>query len=108
MLSAQCRDDVIEVHSDDHNGQDISQLAAILSAYVDAQQAHAFRRLLWRRLGLIALFLITVESVTRLMPGAVFAIVCALLSAGGIVAALTEWRADRILTSLINRHRRSE
>ena len=76
--------------------------AAVLRAYLRAEQMHVFRRLLWRRLAWLALvwaaFAAASPFVSRI---GLVAGLCALAvaAAGGL---LLEWRAARILHTLLS------
>jgi len=78
--------------------------AAVLSACLRAEQMHVFRRLLWRRLALLALvwaaFAAASPFVSRI--GLVAGLCTLAVAAGG--GLLQEWRAARTLHTLLSGH----
>lgn len=93
---------VVELRSDRGTDPDASHLKAILAAHLDAQHAHVFCQLLWRRLGIVAGIATTVEVITRLASAGVLAIVLAVLCGTSLVGPLVEWRAERRFMRLLN------
>ena len=75
--------------------------AAILAAYLEAQRACGFRRVLWRRLAVGACLTWVVES-TRILPPAGLAVALALFTAAGVGAGVAERRARKTLDTLID------
>jgi len=104
MFPAPWQGTVIELHPGAEDDPDGSRTAALLTAYVEAEHARLFHRLLWRRLGIIAVITIVFEAATRVASAGMLAIICAVLCGTGIVAAVIEWRAERKLIQLLRRH----
>src|SRR5262245_28312842 len=71
--------------------------AAVLSAYVHAEQLHFFRRLLGRRLALIGLIWIVLAAGSSFIAGTGMLTGLAVLSVGGGCALFLEWRAVKAL-----------
>jgi hypothetical protein len=106
MALARWQGGVIELHPGAGEDPDGSRTAAIITAYIEAEHAHVFRRLLWRRLSIIGLIAGTVEVAMRVVSGSSFAIFCVILGFTALVAPVVEWRADRKLTQLLSQQDR--
>src|SRR5262245_41433156 len=78
-----------------------AKAAATLRAYFAAEHATVFRRLLWRRLALIALGAWLLEAFTPLLPGVGLAMTVALVGVAGAAAFVTEHRAHSRLRTLL-------
>jgi len=76
--------------------------AAMLRAYLRAEQMHVFRRLLCRRLALIGLLWIALAAGSSFIAGRGVLTGLAVLSAGGGGALFLEWRAVQTLRELLN------
>jgi hypothetical protein len=104
MISAHRHGAVVHVHAESNDDADGRDMAAILAAYFEAEQARAFRRLLWTRLATAALVAIVFEGLTRFLSAgtlvAFFALVCGTGFAGGVV----NWWAHRRLERLVDKH----
>jgi hypothetical protein len=77
--------------------------AAVLSAYVRAEQMHVFRRLLCRRLALVGLVWIAFAAASSFIEGAGLLTGVAVLSVGGGGALFLEWRAVKGPASALER-----
>jgi hypothetical protein len=91
---------IIELQPDRNDG---ARTAAILAAYLNAEHAHAFRRLLWRRLAVLAIAAIALEAITRIASASGVVICGALFCCTGSVGPLIEWRAEQRLARLLDR-----
>ena len=78
--------------------------AATLNAYFIAEHATIFRRLLWRRLAMIALGAWLLEAFTPLMPGVGLAMTVGLAGTAGCAAFINEQRAHGRLRALLSGH----
>jgi hypothetical protein len=98
--------EMIEIQTGGPHDPDGSRTAAALAAYFHAEHVRAFRRLLWRRLALIALAWLLGTTVASLSANTVLAGLC-VLGGGATWAGVLEWRAGRKLSALVERHRPS-
>lgn len=73
--------------------------AALMAAYVHAEQVRSFRRLLFPRLALAALVWIIV--VPRMLTTTALWVGVALISSVAVAAAIAEWRADHQLSEAL-------
>jgi len=67
--------------------------AATLEAYFAAERATVFRRLLWRRLAILALVAWALEAFTPLLPPIGLVMTVGLLTTAGVAAFVMEQRA---------------
>ena len=93
---------VIELPACGPDDPDGRRAAIVLGAYVHAEQAQVFRRLLWRRLAVIALVAWILEATTPLLPQTVFVISFLAFGAIGVTAAVAEWRTQKRLRALLD------
>ena len=93
---------VIELSACGPDDPDGRRAATVLGAYVHAEQAQVFRRLLWRRLAVIALIVWLLEATTPLLPRTALVISFLLFGAIGVAAAVAEWRTQKRLRALID------
>ena len=104
MISAHRHGAVVHLHAEGNDDADRRDMAAILAAYFEAEQARAFRRVLWKRLGVVALLAIMFEAMTRLMSATVLAGFFAFVCGTGLVGGMVNWRAHRKLVRLVDEH----
>jgi len=88
---------------DDPDGEEAD---AILNAYINAAQVHAFRCLLWRQFAIIAVIACALEAFTPMLPGIGLLVVVLLLGAGAVGAFVWERRTQDTLQTLFNAHAR--
>ena len=73
----------------------------MLAAYFHAEHMKAFRRLLWRRLALVAVMWLLVATMTTLIPTNVYPVGLGILGIAAVGAALVEWRAAKRFSGLL-------
>jgi hypothetical protein len=93
----------IEVRGRGADDPEGANAAAILTAYLDVEHARVFRRLLWRRLGMMALVAWALKAFTPLLPAIGLALVVVLVGTGGLGAFLWERRARNSFQKLLDR-----
>ena len=108
MISAHRHGAVVHLHAEANDDADRRDMAAILAAYFEAEQARAFRRVLWKRLGVVALLALVFEAMTRLMSATVLAAFFAFVCGTGLIGGMVHWRAHRKLSRLVDEHADSE
>jgi len=77
--------------------------AAVLSAYVRAEQMHVFRRLLCRRLALLALIWVALAAASSFISGTGLVAGLSVLAVGAVGVLWLERQAARTLQSLLTR-----
>jgi uncharacterized membrane protein YfcA len=92
---------LVELEALDFNERDGAFAAAVLSAYVHAEQMHVFRRLLWRRLTLMALLWTAGAAATPFISRSGLLAGLGLLVLGGAGVLVLEWRAVKVLQTLL-------
>lgn len=102
MISAHRHGAVVHLHAEGNDDADRRDMAAILAAYFEAEQARAFRRVLWKRLGAIALLALVFEAMTRLMSATVLVGFFIFVCGTGLVGGMVNWRAHRKLWRLVD------
>ena len=80
---------------------DASRAATVLAAYFDAEQARAWRRLVWRAVAVGGLAGWTLAVTTSALTPVDLVFGAGLLGAPAITSALAEWRARKKLATLI-------
>ena len=108
MISAHRHGAVVHLHAEGDDDADRRDMAAILAAYFEAEQARAFWRVLSKRLGAVALIALVFEAMTRLMSAIVVIGFFALVCGTGLVGAMVYWRAHRKLRRLVDEHSDTE
>lgn len=101
MLGSPWYRQIIEVQAGGPEDPDGSRTAALLDAYFHTEHIRAFRRLLWRRLGLFGLVWVLVAALTSVLSRNAFVEGLALLFTVGVGAAVTEWRAAEKLSDIL-------
>jgi len=81
---------------------DASRAATVLAAYFDAEQARAWRRLVWRAVAIGGLAGWALAFTTSALTPVDLAFGAGLLGAPAITSALAEWRARKKLGTLIS------
>lgn len=93
---------IVELQACGPDDPDGLRTASALSAYFAAEHAQIFRRLMWRRLAVIALIAWLLEATTSLLSGTVLLATFVVLGAIAIAAAIDEWRAQQKLQALLD------
>jgi hypothetical protein len=92
---------VITVRAGGPDDPDGSRAASLLSAYFQAEHVRAFRRLLWRRLAVVAAVFFAGATAVSFSHRSIWfgegMVACA-----AVWAAVIEWRAERKLSGLIS------
>ena len=86
---------------DDPDG---SRTAAVLTAYLYAEQMRAFRQLLWPRLAALGAGWFVIGTLTSLFSRLAFGAGFLCLLAAGAAAAVAEWRAAEHFSECIRLH----
>lgn len=92
----------IEVRGCGPNDPDGARASAILNAYIDAEQVHVFRWLLWRSFTIIAVVAWALEAFTPVLPGIALVVVALLLGTGAVAAFVWDRRTQHTLQSLLD------
>ena len=100
MISAHRHGAVVHLHAEGNDDADRRDMAAILAAYFEAEQAPAVRRVLSKRLGGVALIALMFEAMTRLMSATVFAGLFAFVCGTGLVGGMVNVRTGNLCASL--------
>jgi hypothetical protein len=95
---------VFELQAGGPDDADGSRTAAVLTAYLYAEQMRTFRQLLWPRLGALGAGWLILGSLTSLFSRTAFVGGILSLLAVAIVAAIAEWRASEHLSELLRVH----
>ena len=93
----------IEVRGRQADDPEGANAAVILSAYLDVEHSRVFRRLLWRRLGVMALVAWVLEAFTPLLPPIGLVVVALLVGSSGLGVFLMERRALKTFQNLLDR-----
>lgn len=96
---------IIELRSGGSDDPDGTRTAAVLAAYFHAEHMKAFRRLLWRRLGVVAIVWFLVGMTTGFLSKNALVVGLAVLGAVAARAAIVEWRAAERLNTLLAENR---
>lgn len=93
---------IIELQAGGPDDPNASRTAAVLAAYFHAEHTRTFRRLLWRRLALVA----TGWSLVSIIMLSKMALCVGLGVLGGAAAwaAVMEWRASKRLNRLASKN----
>jgi hypothetical protein len=94
---------IIELKAGGPDDADGLRTAAVLDAYFHAEHMRAFRRLLWRRLAMIAIVWFLVGITTEILSKNALFVGLGLLGGVAAWAAVVEWRAAERLNRLVAR-----
>ena len=92
---------IIELKAGGPDDPDGSRTAAVLDAYFHAEHMRTFRRLLWRRLAVVATVWFLIGITTEILPENALFVGLGLLGAVAAWAAVVEWRAAERLSRLV-------
>jgi len=95
---------VFELEAGGPSDPDGSRSAAVLTAYLHAEQMRTFRQLLWPRLGALGVAWLVLGTLTALFSRMVFVGGIVFLAGVAIAAAIAEWRASEHLNELLRLH----
>lgn len=97
----------IELKACGPDDPDGTRTTAVLAAYFHAEHSRAFRRLLWPRLGMVAIVWFLVGATTDVLSKSAVFVGLALLGGAAAWAAVIEWRAAVRLERLLAHNRRA-
>ena len=95
---------VFELEAGGPSDPDGSRSAAVLTAYLHAEQIRTFRQLLWPRLGALGLGWFVLGTLTSSFSRMVFVGGIVFLLGVAIAVAIAEWRASEDLVALLRAH----
>ena len=100
---ADCRSstEIIELRAGGPGDPDERRTASVFAAYFAAEQTQVFRRLIWRRLAVVAGVVWLLEAATLVPRTALVTtlLVCGAITVGSVVA---EWRCQKRLRALLD------
>ena len=105
MLQSTPPKQIIELKAGGRDDPDGTRTAAVLAAYFHAEHMQAFRRLLWRRLGVVATVWFLVGVTTEFLSKNALVVGLAVLGAVAAWVAIVEWRAAERLNTLLAENR---
>ena len=95
---------VFELEAGGADDPDGSRTAAVLTAYLHAEQMRVFRQLLWPRLGMLGVGWLVLGTLTSLFSRLAFVGGFVFLLGGAVAVAVAEWRASEHLNELLRVH----
>ena len=94
--------DPIQIRGRGPDDPDGEKANAILNAYINAQQVHVFRRLLWRRFAIVGVIAWALEAFTPVLPAIGLVVVVLVLGAGAVGVFVWERRTQDTLQALLD------